>query len=484
VTESRTLSAGWTLSATLLAGAVMLIVYGYDGHTFGWALPLSAAVTAVIGAILFGHVTHNRHDEQRRLNRHIDELRDRIDGLKQQSHELQIQLRLSEAQQQRMSAFLSVVTEAVLVTDAFGEVVLANKTAGRMLGFEPRLAVREPIDRVLRHEALVKLIKDICEIGARTTQPQRREVELRISHGEGVSICDVIVATFRTAPAHGNAQMDERSIGVLTVLRDVTREKEIAQLKSDFVSSVSHELRTPLASIKAYMEMLIDGEAPNEKARREFYHIVEGESDRLSRLIENLLNVSRIESGAVAMQRENIAVMSIVRDVLSVMKPHAIGRQVELSADAAPDSIRVFADRDMLYQAFLNLVSNAIKYTPSGGHIYVEPVCDRVSGMVHIRFRDTGVGIPPQDVPRLFDKFFRVADHRKMADGTGLGLPLVKHIIETVHGGKVAVQSVPNQGTTFTLSLPMTENDYEADSCPSPAGIDPLNGVGDMGVVS
>jgi len=228
-------------------------------------------------------------------------------------------------------------------------------------------------------------------------------------------------------------------------------------MKSDFVSSVSHELRTPLSSIKAYVEMLVDGEARDEETRTEFYNIIQSESNRLSRLIDNILNISRIESGIVKISREHIALPTVIKEVVDVMQPQARAKDIELLEQNTPLYYQVYADKDMIYQALLNLVGNAIKYTPEGGTVSIDTVVDDHSRTVKVNVTDSGVGIPPESLPHLFEKFYRVADHKKIAKGTGLGLNLVKHIVETVHGGAVAVTSEVGKGSTFSMSLPISD---------------------------
>ncbi|MCK4601278.1 MAG: PAS domain-containing sensor histidine kinase, partial [Phycisphaerae bacterium] len=242
---------------------------------------------------------------------------------------------------------------------------------------------------------------------------------------------------------------------VVAVLHDVTREKEIAKMKTDFVSNVSHELKTPLASIKAYIEMLVDGEAEDEKTRREFYEIIATETDRLHRLIENILNISRIESGVVKVVREPISLTSVVKQVLEVASPQAKAKNIKVIERLAPVYYQIEADHDMIYQAVMNLVSNAIKYTPADGAITVSVVIDERRGVAVCDVSDTGAGIAADDLPHIFDKFYRVKGSSKMAKGTGLGLTLAKHIVENVHDGKLSVTSEMDKGSTFGIELPI-----------------------------
>ena len=385
------------------------------------------------------------------INQVLGHLRRRLETLLMQKRELEIQLRISDAERQHVHTVLNTIADAVLVTDPFNELALANEAAARVLGFDLDQAMHQPVDQVVQDGLLGKLIKDTREGGDTAL---RRHVEHRLP-GEGKeSVFDV---TLKCVAGSSRRRTDE-PCGVVTILRDVTHERQVAEMKSDFVSSVSHELRTPLSSIKAYLEMLIDGEARDDATRLEFYNIIAAEATRLSRLIDNILNISRIESGVVKVQREQVNLSAVIKEALDIIAPQARAKQVKLEEVTAPLYFQVFADRDMILQVMLNLLSNAVKYTPVAGKVTVSVYVDELNRQVHVSIADTGVGIPPEAIPHLFEKFYRVAEHKRMANGTGLGLNLVKQIVETMHGGKVSVTSQPGQGSTFTFCLPMTDN--------------------------
>ncbi len=386
------------------------------------------------------------------LDRTLAVMRSRVDQLVAQRRELDVQLRLVEAERRHAEAILNSISDAVIVTDAFNEVALANEAAARVLDFELDRAVRKPLDRVIADPTLIKLIKDTREGG---NVSLRRHVEHRVRKGGSESAFDVSLACVSNGQSK---QLPAEAAGVVTILRDVTREKEIAEMKSDFVSAVSHELRTPLSSIKAYMEMLVDGEAHDERTRGEFYNIIQAETNRLQRLIDNILNISRIESGLVKVQRENISLPGLIKEAMDVMQPQARAKSIELVEVHTPLFFQVFADKDMIYQAVMNLMSNAVKYTPAGGKVTVSLQVDEHARMVCVSVADTGMGVPQDDLPHLFTKFYRVAEHKKIVKGTGLGLNLVKHIVETVHGGKVSVTSELGKGSTFVFSLPLADS--------------------------
>ncbi len=370
----------------------------------------------------------------------------RLEQLQSERRELEIQARVADAEREHAEAILHSISDAVLVTDAFNEVAIANDAAARALRFDLNNARHQPIDRLVNDNTLIKLIKDTRESG---NTANRRHVEHRLGGNGRTHVYDV------TLSCVGNQHAEVA--GVVTILHDITKEKEISEMKSDFVSSVSHELRTPLSSIKAYVEMLVDGEANDEDTRSEFYNIIQSESNRLSRLIDNILNISRIESGIVKVQRDHISLPAVIKEVIDVMQPQARAKEIELITHDTPLFFQVYADKDMIYQALLNLVGNAIKYTPSGGSVTVDTLVDDHQRTVTVNVSDTGVGIPEDALPHLFEKFYRVADHKKMAKGTGLGLNLVKHIVETVHGGKVSVTSESGKGSTFGFALPISD---------------------------
>jgi two-component system phosphate regulon sensor histidine kinase PhoR len=360
--------------------------------------------------------------------------------------ELEIQLKVATSERQHAQAIIYSISDAVLVTDNFDDLVLANESAARTFQFDLDRSRRSPVDEVIHDEKLVELIRDMRQSNSKTG---RRIVEHKIMGPGEERIYKVTLSAVvddNDAPA-----------GVVSVLHDMTREKEVAELKNDFVSSVSHELRTPLASIKAYVEMLIDGEADDEKTTREFYEVIQNEANRLSRLIDNILNISRIESGLVQINKQPQSLMVILKEALEVISPQARLKQISLVEQLTPAFYQTNADKDMLYQAVLNLLSNAVKYTPERGTITVQTTVDEAKRKVITRISDTGVGIPPKDLPFVFDKFYRAEANNHMAKGTGLGLSLVKHIIETVHKGRMFVESHVGKGSCFGFELDLCD---------------------------
>jgi len=378
------------------------------------------------------------------LNEYLLSIRKNMNRLRSENRELQIQARIAAAEKHHTEAIIFSISDAVIVTNRFDELLLANDAAEKLLGFQLSSAVRKNIDRIVSDGTLVRLIRETRSHGSSFT---RKVVEHSID-SKGTPRTFSITLSCIVAP-------DEEVSGVVAVLHDVTREKDIARMKTDFVSNVSHELKTPLASIKAYVEMLMDDEAEDEATKAEFYEIISTEADRLHRLIENILNISRIESGVVKVVREPVSLPGVVKQVLDVASPQAKLKGLKLFSHLAPIYYQVEADHDMIYQAVMNLVSNAIKYTPQNGQVSVTVGVDERRGISFCEVSDDGAGIAVEELPHIFDKFYRIKANNKLAKGTGLGLTLVKHIIETVHDGKLSVTSAEGNGSTFTFELPV-----------------------------
>lgn len=246
----------------------------------------------------------------------------------------------------------------------------------------------------------------------------------------------------------------ENYIGRLYVFRDVTRERQVDRMKSEFVSLVSHELRTPITSIMGYMALVLDGDAgPLNNEQREYLEIAQRNSARLASLVGDLLDVSRLESGAVQLKFAPVDIAALINEVRELLSS-AIkekGQSVEVvQADHVP---MISADSDRLIQVITNLLSNANKYTPTGGTITVST---QVFGnTIEISVRDTGIGLSAEDQSRLFTNFFR-ADNpaTKKVGGTGLGLWISRSLVE-MHGGTLAVHSEPGKGSVFSVTLPL-----------------------------
>jgi two-component system phosphate regulon sensor histidine kinase PhoR len=378
------------------------------------------------------------------IQHHTDNIENRVAELLVECKQTHLEASLAMSQKRQLELILNSVSDALLVTDRFDQVVFVNPAAIELLGLDGRETQRQSVESLLKDEKLVRLVRHARTADARAA---RRKVEHEID-GRNFALCLSPMGDTLGGPDSGSA-----AHGVVALFRDITRERDASKAKSEFVAHVSHELRTPLSSIRAYVEMLVDGEATNEKMRTEYYGIIQTSAERLGRLIDNMLNISRIEAGTVRINKERVAISMIVKEVTDSLRPQAEEKKLSLITELAPVVDQVMADRDLMYQAVLNLVSNAIKYTPEGGQVLVRMFSQDESNSIRIDVTDTGVGIPAEDLPRVFEKFFRVEANKEMAKGTGLGLNLVKNIVEVVHEGKLLLTSTVGKGSTFAIIL-------------------------------
>lgn len=336
--------------------------------------------------------------------------------------ESRVELRTQELQSQkeRTEAILRSVADAVLVLDLNGEVVLANPPGQELLVGEQGKVLYKAVRALFVAEGVVQ---SSLEIGGVTYQALASPVDFE-----------------------GQAQ------GTVVVLRDITRLKELDQLKNQFVATVSHELRTPLTNIKLYLSLL---RSAGDEKRARYHKVLVQETERLSDMIEDLLDLSRLESQGI-LDKEEVSLVDLLQMVADNHEPACINKGVRFSTDLTHRPT-ILADRAQMIQVFTNLLSNAIAYTPVGGEISL-----RVAGTEQVESReyakivlqDTGIGIRKEDLPHVFDRFYRGAGAQKYkAEGSGLGLAIVREILDN-HDAKVAVDSQPGEGTKFTVWLP------------------------------
>lgn len=356
--------------------------------------------------------------------------------------DLELRLRMDRAEHKRLEAILGSLSDPVLVVDRYGDLVLANPSAERLLELSQSPVNRDELPKALRNEGLVEVLN---ESRLRTAASRRRTEEVQLDvDGKPRWYC-VTASTV----------VDEKgeSTGAVAVLHDVTRAHDLQGRYADFVSAVSHELKTPLSGIKAYAELLVDGEATEPSVQEELFGVIDAQTDRLGRLIDNLLDLGRIEAGVARLNKEDCTLNDLLVMAADMVEPSAQAKHIVFKQDLSKLHLAVHVDRDMMTQVAINLLSNAVKYTPDGGEVRL---CSRLTdGNAEFEVHDTGYGIAADDLEHIFEKFYRVKDRAGEASGTGLGLPLVKQIVEDVHGGFIRVQSTPGKGSCFTVSIPL-----------------------------
>ncbi|MBP3961875.1 two-component system histidine kinase PnpS [Paenibacillus lignilyticus] len=356
---------------------------------------------------------------------------------------LQVQMTRIHQNESQLASVLDNMISGVVMIDASGHIVLLNRRAEEVLGFSVRELVGHHFTVAKQQYELSQIIQE----GIERKEHLREEVTFYYPEERLLDLN--LVPIFEDDDSFG---------GVLLVLQDVTAIRRLERMRSEFVANVSHELKTPITAVKGFAETLLGGAVDDPETARSFLQIIYDESDRLNRLIGDILELSKIESRRVPLQFSPIELASFVEKTVELMRAEGLQKQIRLSYKADRD-VYVEADEDRLRQIIMNLLSNGINYTPEGGSvsIVVEPVGGENYESVRIHISDTGIGIPKKDLPRIFERFYRVDKARsRSSGGTGLGLSIVKHLVE-LHKGTISVESRVGSGSTFTIELPVLQ---------------------------
>ncbi len=358
---------------------------------------------------------------------------------------LEVLYRRAIAEQQRLADIVSRIPEPILAVDQYDKLVLTNRSAEDLLSLGHDHTAARALTQIDRCQRLVSLLTDARKRRGHATRSEDLEIEDAQGRRRWYNVTLNSIGSSRSESGSDSGE------GVVAVMRDVSRQRQMQKQHAEFVASASHEMKAPLSGIKAYVELLAD--ATDEATREEFLGVINGQTDRLQRLIENLLNIARIEAGVVKVHKHAQPLNEILTEAMHVVQPLAEAKQIAMQHELSPLYLGVFVDRDMMLQSAINLLSNAVKYTAPGGEVTLRSRL--VGDEVHFDVDDTGVGLSADDCVKVFSKFYRVAKDQNMAPGTGLGLPLAKYIVEDVHGGKLTVISQLGVGSTFTVSLPL-----------------------------
>jgi two-component system, OmpR family, phosphate regulon sensor histidine kinase PhoR len=343
-----------------------------------------------------------------------------------------------EGERAKVAAILDSMVEGVIAIDQRGRIVLMNHAARWIFDLGKAPVEGRPLLEIVRHKEILDLVaggRSLDIEGAR-----RREIEL----GPPVDrILDAHASAIALAPS---------GQGILLVLHDVTELRRLERVRTEFVANVSHELRTPLTSIRGYLETLLDGALDEPAHAHRFLEIAHTHAERLSRLVDDLLQLSDIETGKLILKSTALQLHEVAAEVVAFFEKQAAQKSLSLVNNVPPD-IEAQADWDRLTQIFVNLVDNAVKYTPERGGITLG-AGHGAHGFVHVWVADTGIGIPSTDLPRITERFYRVDKARsRELGGTGLGLAIVKHLVQA-HGGELWLESELGKGTTINFSLP------------------------------
>ena len=360
------------------------------------------------------------------LNATADELQGTIDALREEKN--------------RVAAILEGMRAGVIAIDSEGRITLMNPVLGRILQADLKESLSKKVIEVVRNAELKGILDRVLA-----------------DKKEATAVVDMALGTRRSfevvAVPLGEAGL--ASGGVVAVLHDITRLKELENIRKDFVANVSHELRTPLTSIRGFAETLLDGALEDKNNNRRFVEIIKSHALRLSDLTMDLLTLATLESESFQLKPERIDLPALVHEVLESFRPVALIKRHELEAVIEAGLPPVKADRDRIRQVLINLLDNAAKFTHEEGKISLEVRLNAERTGVELHVKDRGIGIPSSDLPRIFERFYRVDKARSREQGgTGLGLAIVKHIVEA-HRGLVSVESTLGQGSDFCVTLPL-----------------------------
>ncbi len=349
-------------------------------------------------------------------------------------------------EQAKATAILDGMVEGVIAVDGHDHILLMNERARAMFNLESGRVERKPFLEVIRNADLHAVFRHGRAAGADDTGDAaavQRELHLNTPVER---ILQVHAVPLRLGPGE---------TGVAMVLHDITALRQLEHVRTEFVANVSHELRTPLTAIQGYLETLLGGAMEDPAHARRFLEVVFRHTERLGRLLNDLTDLSNIELGRVALHRGPVDLAEVVEGTLDIIRAKADAGGVRLEARLPDHLPAVQADRDRLAQILINLVDNAVKYTPGGGRVTVEGAAG--VGLVEVAVADTGVGIPPADLPRITERFYRVDKARsRELGGTGLGLAIVKHLV-AAHGGTLVIESRLGEGTRVRVTLPAAE---------------------------
>jgi two-component system phosphate regulon sensor histidine kinase PhoR len=330
----------------------------------------------------------------------------------------------------KLATILSSIADGVIMTDTEGNIIIANRAAGVLFNFREENVANKPLIEVVRDQEINEVLKSCLK----TAQEQTTQLE----SGIGKRFLRAIAVPL----------MND---GALVLFQDLTELRNLQTMRQEFVGNVSHELRTPLAAIKAVVETLQDGAIDDKEAAEDFLNRADSEIDRMTQMIAELTELSRIEVGRAELRLKPVNLNLLIEEVLTRLNPQAERQNVALLAALQADLPIIQADEERIRQAITNLAHNAIKFTRSGGKAAISTKLERDSVVVNVS--DNGIGISKEDLLHIFERFYKV-DKARSGGGTGLGLAIAKHIVQA-HGGNIWAESEEEKGSTFSFSLPL-----------------------------
>ncbi len=371
-------------------------------------------------------------------------LRERMKETEESKAELETRFGLTAFHKNQMTGILDAMRLGIVITDSQDNVIQVNVYMLALLNKTREEMIDRPVWEVLDQEDILSFL---MQQGIQGVQEQSAFVDTTFPEVMPGNLFRVSFTTLTDS--------DEAAVGKMILVDDVTNEQLAEKAKKEFVANVTHELYTPLTTIKSYNEMLMAGEVEDGETQREFFNTVLEETDRLQRLIENLLSISKIEMGSLTLEKGLVKSDWLVNDCLAAVETQARKKSIAIEKDLPDNLPSLFGDKEMLKVALINILGNAVKYTPDNGKITFS-LADR-EDMTVFDIADTGYGIATEDLPHIFEKFYRSKDPNiSKRTGSGLGLGITSEIVQ-LHGGDILVESEPGQGTRFSVRIPREE---------------------------
>ncbi|MFD2170116.1 two-component system histidine kinase PnpS [Tumebacillus lipolyticus] len=433
----ETLQALWgRIGMSLLIVAIVASLFGLR-FAHGIAAPIEA-ITRSTRKIASGAFDERIHQRGR------DELRVMADSINAMASRLSEQIEDLTQEKGKFEGILKHLVSGVIVVDRSGRVTLVNAAMERMIGSTAEELLQKWHWEGGYNFGLSAMIDEAILVGT----AQKKEITLHKPVERTVEV--------HITPIFSN---NGRIAGAIVLMHDVSEWRRLERMRSEFVANVSHELRTPITAVKGFSETLLDGALNDPEITRQFLQIIHDESERLKRLVTDLLELSKIESRFIVFQHEPFDIVKLSQRTVEKYAHQAEGQGLTLHLDLPQEPVMLEGDADRIAQVLINLIGNAIAYTPSGGEVRVSVA--EVEDEVVLTVQDTGIGIPAEDLPRLFERFYRVDKARaRRSGGTGLGLAIVKHILEG-HHGHVEVKSEVGKGSQFVIYLPKKQSGNE-----------------------
>ena len=431
--------------------ALLLFVFTFPGHfAFNPTVLIIFLVVISLQIISAAQLSHNisislfnlRKDMERMAGREtiildptgkLDEIESLSLALQHLTDHLYAQFAELEAERKTLAAVLSNMTDGIMIVDSEGIIQLTNPAAKTLFNVNDSMVIGTSLVEIVRHHQLVELWQKCKKSSLSQSTTLETSLDRLFIQGIATPLGDIMPG------------------GILMVFQDLTRIRRLEMVRKDFVSNVSHELRTPLASLKALSETLREGALDDPPAAKRFLFRMEKEIDTLTQMVQELLELTRIESGRVPLEKKQVSPCDLLSSAVERMVLQAQRAGLTLTQECSTDLPIIMADFSRMGQVLMNLLHNAIKFTPPGGKIITSAYVQDEKIVFFVK--DTGVGIPPDALSRIFERFYKT-DRSRSGGGTGLGLSIARHLVEA-HNGQIWAESVVGEGSTFYFSIPI-----------------------------